>query len=103
MNNYYYTFGTAKHFPFSKYDFVKVTAENALAADEMFRSIYPDNTPGIINCAFVYEENEFEKIKNKYYKNQLPANELLCIPEINISIQTENKEPNILEGNDEER
>ena len=70
MQNFYYTFGTSKTFPFQK-GWVQVQAEDREQADQLFRSKYPDNFPGYVNCAFVYQEDEFKEIK-KQYENEEP-------------------------------
>jgi len=57
---FYYTFGTDKQFPYNR-GWVEVIAENAKEADAKFREKFPDKTPGILNCAFVYTEESFSK------------------------------------------
>ena len=56
---FYYTFGTDPRFPFYR-GWVEVIADNRDKADALFRAMWPDRTPGILNCAFVYTEERFK-------------------------------------------
>lgn len=58
MNNYYFTYGTEGQ-PFYG-GWTVVHAESERAACELFRSVHPDKTPGILNCAAVYTESHFK-------------------------------------------
>ena len=59
LKNYYFTFGNNPQFPYhDKYLIVK--AYNAYQATELFRACYPDRIEGIINCAFIYSEEEWQ-------------------------------------------
>jgi hypothetical protein len=60
MNKYYFTFGTADYFPF-KGGWVEVMANSEQEAIKIYNDSYPPSHEGTINCAFVYEQNEFEK------------------------------------------
>ena len=75
--SYYFTFGSADHFPFGRDSFVKVEAADPLDAQEAFRKRFPDHTPGVLNCAFVYTQDEFESIAKKYYSGVRPAEEIV--------------------------
>ena len=74
--DYYFTFGTASHFPYGINDYVKVTAPSEKEAVQVFREKYPDYHEDTVNCAFIYAEEEFKDIKEKYYKNIDPVDEL---------------------------
>ena len=63
-NRYFFTFGSAEHFPF-KGGWVEVLAANAREAVEIFCSYYPLLNGSIINCAFVYDQEEFEKTNQR--------------------------------------
>ncbi len=57
---FYFSFGTSDHFPF-KLGWVEVRgAEDRMEACEMYSSHYPKRD-GLINCAFVYNEDEWKK------------------------------------------
>lgn len=71
--NFYFTFGTAKHFPFSQNEYVKITASSEQKAVELFRNNYPDYHTDTINCAFYYSEEEWLPIYEKYYKDREPS------------------------------
>lgn len=75
MNNYYFTFGTAEHFPFGINDYVLVTANNQFAAENKFREVHPDAHENLINCAFIYSEREWgnNKMQQKYYNGKEPV------------------------------
>ena len=59
---FYYTFGTNPCFPFEG-GWVEVLAVNRVEANAIFRHIFPDAIKGFINCAFCYDENEFDESK----------------------------------------
>ena len=65
LQSFYYTFGTASHFPYHK-GWVEVRAENRQEADEMFRQRFPDVTPGVLNCSWVYGQEQFKKTLQSY-------------------------------------
>jgi len=60
MKKYYFTFGTADYFPF-KGGWVEVIADSRQEAIEIYNSNYPQFHEGTINCAFVYDQDVFEK------------------------------------------
>ena len=62
MQKYYFTFGTDPKFPYQR-GWVEVEAHDKNQACNIFRAYFPDRTKNIINCAFVYSENEWKKTK----------------------------------------
>lgn len=64
--NFYFTYGSDKHMPFIG-GWTQVTAPNREAAVQLFRTIHPDRTPNIVNCSFIYSEDEF--VKTSMYKH----------------------------------
>ena len=58
MVKYYYTYGTDREYPFIG-GWTEVEAVSYQAANKLFRIVHPDKTPGILNCAFVYTEEQF--------------------------------------------
>lgn len=54
----FYTFGSDERFPFQG-GWVEVEAENIRQAHAIFRAHYPDRTPGCLNCADYYAEQQF--------------------------------------------
>ena len=57
---FYFTFGTDGQFPFYK-GWVEVYAENESQSVETFNKHFPPKHEGIVNCAFIYSHEEFEK------------------------------------------
>lgn len=76
LQSFYYTFGTAEQFP-HKRGWVEIRAEDRACADKLFRAHYPDKHPGILNCAFVYDKEQFDRLQEEVYKN-LSAEERVC-------------------------
>ena len=75
LHSFYYTFGTSSSFPFQK-GYVKVNAVDQKAADALFRQAYPDKTPGILNCAWTYNEDTFQKMLER--NPDMPADWKVC-------------------------
>lgn len=73
-HNFFFTFGSDPRYPFGRDDYVVVEAADEGQARALFRLVHP-NRPGseFINCASVYEENQFAGIKEEYYKDVFPA------------------------------
>ncbi len=58
MRKYFYTFGTDERFPFSG-GWITIEAPDVTTAHAVFRALYPDRTPGVLNCADYYPEAVF--------------------------------------------
>lgn len=58
MSKFYFTYGTDKRYPFQG-GWTEVEAGDADEACRIFRSFHPDRTKGIVNCAFIYSEEQF--------------------------------------------
>lgn len=58
MPKFYFTYGTDPSYPFQG-GWTEVEAPDRNSADVLFRLFHPDRIPGILNCAFVYTEEEF--------------------------------------------
>lgn len=69
----YFTYGTDKDFPFGIEDYVVVNGNSVEEIIDKYRKKYPDTHDNCVNCAFYYIEEEFEKIRNKYYAGVEPA------------------------------
>lgn len=63
LQTFYYTFGTSESFPFQR-GWVEIQATSQSEANKLFRQHFPDKTPGVLNCAFIYTEEEFQKVKD---------------------------------------
>lgn len=56
----FYTFGRDPGYPYCG-GWVKIEAPSLQEANATFRKFFPDKTPGILNCADYYTEEEFFK------------------------------------------
>ena len=70
LKEYFFTYGLAG-MPF-RGGWTRVLAPSEKAAIELFRMVYPDKNPGTVNCAFIYEGNDF-KSNNMYKKGNFGA------------------------------
>ena len=57
---FYFSFGSSDSYPF-RGGWVEVRADDIKQAETLFRSHFPDRHPGVLNCAFVYTEQEWRK------------------------------------------
>ncbi len=62
MTIVYYTFGKGSGHPYEG-GWVKIAGEGGRACDQTFRALYPDKTPGLLNCSGRYTELEFLQTK----------------------------------------
>ena len=71
--SYYYTFGSDPLYPFGRDEYIIIHAETGHEADLKFMAHFPCR-PGssVLNCAFVYDEAEWEKCK-PYYPGKEPT------------------------------
>lgn len=60
MKNYYFTFGTSPSFPYQN-GWVLVQAPNRQAAIQIFSAYYPAKYELLVNCSFIYTEEEFKE------------------------------------------
>ncbi len=64
LKNYYFTFGTAEHFPY-KGGYLIVQAQSEENALKEFRKNFPDAHENTVNCAFWYSEKQWHKSENE--------------------------------------
>lgn len=64
MSKFYFTYGTDPAYPFRD-GWTEIEAPDQNTAAELFQEIHPDRpgSEGILNCAFVYEEDSFKSTK----------------------------------------
>lgn len=67
MPYYYFTFGTDPGYPFQN-GWVKIQAPSRREATEIFAIYFPSRDDECVNCAFIYEEEEFKET-SMYKKN----------------------------------
>ena len=89
MPKFYFTYGTSQTFPFQG-GWTEVIAPNRQAAVGAFRAIHPDVTPNIINCSFIYSEEQF---KNTCLNDGTGNMHLFCHER--ITIQAEPCDPTV--------
>ncbi len=63
---YYFTFGGSENFPF-RYAYIIILAGSFGQATSIFREYYPDKTEGVLNCSFVYTEEEWGPEMEKHF------------------------------------
>lgn len=56
---YYFTFGSSEQFPY-QYGYLIVCADSKSEAVGKYRAKYPDVNEGIVNCSFIYSQEEWE-------------------------------------------
>lgn len=66
LNSYYYTFGSDPQFPYYR-GWVEVRARSWSEAHEKFRAKFPDRNPGILNCAFFYDADQWARIDRSWW------------------------------------
>lgn len=71
---YYFTFGSHEQFPYQN-TYLTVEAPSRALAIKEYRKHYPDVNRDIVNCAFIYNEQEWQERTYQYYPHP-PAEEL---------------------------
>lgn len=73
-HSYFYTFGTDPQFPFGINEYVEVHADDANQADQKFKSHFPCREGStLLNCAFIYREEIWERVYREHYAGKNPA------------------------------
>lgn len=69
---FYFTFGSAKQFPFHC-GYIVLYAEDIRAAARVFKSLYPNpSEPEVLNCSDYYSQEEWTRITQECYKDEAP-------------------------------
>ena len=55
---WFYTYASSSHFPFQS-GWTEVFAADVNQANQTFRDVHQDITPGYLNCSFVYSQDQF--------------------------------------------
>lgn len=76
LRRYYFTFGSNKIFPYGPDDYVEVKVMNCKEACEKYMEFYtypfkPDHK--ILNCQWIYEQEEWPKLYEEHYKGRKPV------------------------------
>lgn len=64
--NWYYTFGTASYSPY-KGGYLIVRAVTLKDANGLFEKKYPCMVDGVLNCAFYYSQEAWERGVSNYF------------------------------------
>lgn len=74
IQNFYFTFGSSKQYPFERGQYVVVKATDVKKAVKKFMEKYPhpacENT---VNCAFYYSQSEWDSYAKAHYENVEPS------------------------------
>lgn len=73
----YFTFGSAKQYPYHDDEYVLVIGTDMGDCIKAFQSKYPDVTEGLVNCAFYYTEKSWKEIEPEYYAGIKPVETLI--------------------------
>lgn len=68
---FYFTFGSADHFPYQN-TYLVIVASDYRDAVEAFKKKHPNVNPNCINCSDYYSEKEWEEV-GKLYADRNPA------------------------------
>lgn len=72
MSKYYFTFGSNPQFPY-QCTYLVVIAGNKKEAVRKFQQKYPNRHTNVINCSFVYSEEEWHGSLNEKTYPKEPA------------------------------
>lgn len=74
MKNFYFTFGSWRGYPAEcRNRYVLVSASSEESAVRLFRDRYPDRNPGCLNCAFYYNQKQWDDYVSRHHEGQPPA------------------------------
>lgn len=74
LKKFYFTFGSSEGYPSKcRNGYVVIKAADEASAVKTFRRHYPDRIPGVVNCAFWYNEKRWNEICARYYVGVEPA------------------------------
>lgn len=67
QHKFVFTFGSSEQFPFHLGEYIIIEARHEKEAKDMFKMLYPNpHDKDTLNCAFVYDYDEFMELKKKY-------------------------------------
>lgn len=74
IQNFYFTFGSSKQYPYERGQYVVVKAADREKAAHKFMEKYPHPAcANVVNCAFYYSQSDWDSYAKSYYENQQPA------------------------------
>lgn len=74
LQSFYFTFGTAKQYPYTREQYLIVKAQDIREAARKYKKKYPnpyDNE--VLNCADYYGQKEWDEYVKKYYEGTEPV------------------------------
>lgn len=73
MKKFYFTFGSAKQYPYGRGEYIVVEGISKIDCLDGFRKKYPDVTQGVLNCSDYYEETYWKiNVEPFYYAGDEP-------------------------------
>lgn len=72
LERFYFTFGTCEHFPYTRGEYLVVLAQDIREAARKYKKVYPNIDEDTLNCAEYYSQKDWDKIKEKHYKDVEP-------------------------------
>ena len=74
LKNFYFTFGSAKQYPYTLGQYLIVKAQDIREAARKYKRKYPNKyDETVLNCADYYSQKEWDERIKEYYKNTEPA------------------------------
>lgn len=77
LHNFYFTFGTDTHYPYGYDDYVLIRCEDAEQACKLFDAVHKPRHEGVMNCAFMYGEEEWDYVVKKQYEDRAPVETII--------------------------
>ena len=74
LQSFYFTFGTAKQYPYTIGQYLIVKAQDIREAARKYKRKYPNpNDDEVLNCADYYGQKEWDEYVKEYYKDTEPV------------------------------
>ena len=74
LQRFYFTFGSAKQFPYGIGEYVVVMAQDIREAARRYKRKYPNpHDDEVLNCADYYGQKEWNERISKYYQGKEPS------------------------------
>lgn len=73
LKSFYFTFGTAEHFPYTRGQYLIVKAQDIREAARKYKKKYPNPYDSmVLNCADYYTQKEWDEYVKSFYENEEP-------------------------------
>lgn len=78
LRNFYFTFGSDPEFPYGRDDYVLIMCRDEGEACRLFNAVHPKrHKTNVMNCAFMYNEKQWEIGVQKYYRDTEPIETII--------------------------